>query len=91
MARFFAGDTDRYYRAVIYRKDDSVYGYYGPYTTPGMAQSQGTRETNRNWSGKDYFKVQCLTAVLSYEEHYSYEGELVEKPVAVLKWVDYEG
>lgn len=77
-----------FYRVLI--KDERVVEWSflaGPYGTPGMAQSQGTREVNhaRFWDGPaKVFKVQRLEAVLDY----TWDTQL-DDIKARLEWVDY--
>lgn len=55
---------------------------------PATAAMKGEMKWPRN--KEKVYNIQQLAAVLRYEEHYSYEGGLIEKPVARLEWIDYE-
>jgi hypothetical protein len=90
MARDFAADDMQFYRCMIKQENVVEWSFLaGPYRTPGMAQSQGTRAVNDAafWDGPvKVFKVQRLEAVMHYEfDVDSHEG--YDTPH--LEWVDY--
>jgi hypothetical protein len=61
------------------------------YRAKGPATAAMNQSKRYDHNDVKTFNIQKLAAVLHFEEHYSYEGVMIETPVARLEWVDIVG